>query len=294
MMFATQGIRRLGRTALALALAVGSAIGASAQAAEAPGLVFGTLPIAKPTKLLARYRDLVEYYAKALGQPVRLEIGKDYADAISKFQSGHYDFGFLGPSPYIIATQTSPLGKENFQLAATLETQGKPYYHAVIIASAKDDSIQSLTDLSGKRFAFGSRLSTLSCYMPADMLMQAGVLDKLGSYKFVGKHDVVANAVTLGRFEGGGVKEGIYKKFKDKVRIIAKSEPVWDFMIVAHKKMPPALFEQLKQATLALKDPTILNKIKVGASGFVPTADSNYDNLRDVMKRVDAALGPPQ
>ncbi|EGV28652.1 phosphonate ABC transporter, periplasmic phosphonate-binding protein [Thiorhodococcus drewsii AZ1] len=257
-------------------------------------LVFGTLPITKPTKLLQRYKGLVQYYEEVLGQPVRFEIGKDYQDAIQKFQSGHYDFGLLGPSPYVMATETSSLGKDNFKLIGTLETGGKPYYNAVVIAAIDDTDIQSLQDLEGKTFAFGSRLSTLSCYLPADMLIQAGVLDKLASYDFIGKHDAVANAVALGRFDAGGIKEGVYKKFEDRIRIVEKSQPVWDFLILAHKDMPEDLFERIKTATLDLKDPAILDKVKPNCSGFVATEDANYDNLRAIMKRVDDRLGAPE
>lgn len=257
-------------------------------------IVFGTLPIAKPTKLLAQYRGLVEYYERVLGQPIRFEVGKDYPDAIAKFQSGYYDFGYIGPAPYVIATRTSPLGTDNFRLIAALETAGKPYFHAAIIAGIDNTAIQSLSDLAGKRFAFGSRLSTLSCYLPADMLIQAGALEQLASFDFVGKHDAVANAVHLGRYDAGAIKEGVHGQFADKVKVIAKSEPVWDFLILAHKDMDTALFERIKEATLSLKDPAVLKPIKPEVTGFVPTEDGNYDNLREIIQRVDARLGAPE
>lgn len=289
--------RQLIRLPIILGLAFGLFTTLIASAAEPAGdqdaLVFGTLPLTKPTKLLEQYKGLIDYYEKTLGQPVKFEIGKDYADAIAKFQSGHYDFGLLGPSPYVVATQTSPSGKDNFKLIGTLETDGKPYYSAVIVAAVGNDGIQSLANLKGKRFAFGSRLSTLACYLPADMLIQAGVMDELAGFEFIDKHDAVANAVSLGHFDAGGMQESLYNKVADKVKLVQQSEPVWDFMILAHKDMDPSLFERIKAATLELKDPAVLEKIKPKVTGFVATDDSNYDNLREIMKRVDAKLGEP-
>ena len=285
----SRNIRRVILSCAALLL-----FGTSATLPADEALVFGTLPITKPTKLLSQYKGLVAYYESVLGQPVKLEIGKVYKDSIQKFQSGHYDFGLLGPSPYVMATATSPLGKDNFRLIGTLATKGKPYYKAVIIAGSADASIASLADLKGKRFAFGSRLSTLSCYMPADMLIQAGVMDTLKGYDFIGKHDAVANAVHSGHFEAGGIQESVYKKFQDKVKVIATSEPVWDFLILAHGDMPSALFEKIRTATLELKDTAVLEPIGPDVTGFVETSDANYDNLREIMKRVDEKLGTPE
>jgi len=287
-------LSRLSRSSWLLGLVLGILALSPVMAEEPEPLVFGTLPITQPTKLLAQYGPLVEYYERVLGQPVKLEIGRNYRDTIAKFQSGHYDFGFLGPAPYVVATQTSPDGKENFRLVATLETDGKPFYHAIVIAAQGNDDIKSLSDLAGKRFAFGSRLSTLSCYLPADMLIQAGVMDALAGYDFIGKHDAVANAVHLGHFDAGGVKEEIGPDFADKVKVVARSEPVWDFLILAHKDMDDALFERVRTATLELSDAAVLTSIKKGATGFAPTEDSNYDNLRGIMERVDARLGPPE
>lgn len=287
-------LSRASRSSWLLGLVLGILAVAPAMAEEPEPLIFGTLPITQPSKLLAKYGPLVEYYEQVLGQPVKLEIGRNYRDTIAKFQSGHYDFGFLGPAPYVVATQTSPEGKKNFRLVATLETAGKPYYHAIVIAALGNNDINALSDLAGKRFAFGSRLSTLSCYLPADMLIQSGVMESLAGFEFIGKHDAVANAVHLGRFDAGGVKEEIGQDFADKVKVVARSEPVWDFLILAHKDMDDALFERIKAATLELRDEAILASIKNGATGFVATEDSNYDNLRGIMERVDSHLGQPE
>jgi phosphonate transport system substrate-binding protein len=256
-------------------------------------LIFGTIPIAKPTRLLEMYQPLVRYLEERLGREIQLEVGRDYPDAIEKFQSGYFDLGYLGPSPYIIATESSPLGNDNFRLVATIETNNKPYYHATIVVRKDNSDIKRVDDLHGKRFAFGSRLSTLSCYLPAAMLIDSGVFDTLESYRFLGKHDAVVNAVYLNHFEAGGIKESVANDSTGKVRILAESESVWDFMILTHRDFPEALFEQLRQAVIELREPQILGAIKPGVTGFVETSDSKYENLRQIMRRVDARLGPP-
>lgn len=254
-------------------------------------LIFGTIPIARHAKLMQMYKGLLDYYRKELGREVRFEMGKDYDDAIRKFQSGHFDFGFLGPSPYIVATETSPLGIDNFRLAATIETLGKPYYRAVIVAHKDNDQINTIEDIKKKSFAFGSRRSTLSFYLPAKMLIDSGVFHSLKNYRFVGKHDIVINAVHQGiYFDAGGVKEDMAERMQDLIKIVDRSIPVWDFLIVTHHNISDTLFQAIKQATLKLKDREILGNIKKGATGFVPTMDRYYEPLREIMHEVDSIV----
>ena len=259
-------------------------------AVEKDALVFGAIAVGKVSKVRKSLEPFMQYLEKEIGAKISFETGKDYPDTIAKFQSGHFDFGYIGPSPYVIAS-SGKLGADNFRIVAGLETNSLPYYYAVIIAAKDNAQINIISDFKGKRFAFGSRQSTLSCYMPCKMLMDSGVFDTLAEYKFLGKHDKVARDVSMGRYDGGGIKEAVAKKNLDRIKIIAKSEPVYDFLIVAHKDMDNAQYEKIKTAVFKLKDPAILNSIKKGVTGFIETKDSNYDNLREVMKEVDRKLG---
>jgi len=128
--------------------------------------------------------------------------------------------------------------------------------------------------------------------MPCKMLMDAGVFDTLEKYDFLGKHSKVVQYVAMGGFEAGGVKEAVADKNLDKIKILDQSQPVYDFLVVAHRSMDDEQYRQIKDAVLKLKDPEILGSIKKGVTGFIETRDSNYDNLRAIMKEVDEKLGP--
>jgi phosphonate transport system substrate-binding protein len=258
-------------------------------AAEKDHLVFGAIAVGKVSKVRESLTPFMQYLEKEIGAKIAFETGKDYPDTIAKFQSGHFDFGYIGPSPYVIAS-SGKLGADNFRIIAGLETNKLPYYHAVIIAAKENAEINVISDLRAKRFAFGSRQSTLSCYLPCKVLMDSGVFGTLTEYKFLGKHDKVARDVSMGRYDGGGIKEAVANKNLDRIKIIAKSEPVYDFLMVAHKNMDTSQYEKIKTAVFKLKDPAILNSIKKGVTGFIETKDSNYDNLREIMEEVDRKL----
>jgi phosphonate transport system substrate-binding protein len=256
-------------------------------------LTFGAIAINKVSEVRESLAPFMQYLESEVGAKIVFETGKDYKDTIDKFQSGAFDFGYIGPSPYIIATSGAE-GSGVFQVIAGIETDNKPYFHGAIVAAKDNAQINSLSDLEGKKFAFGSRQSTLSCYMPCKMLMDAGVFDQLAKYEYLGKHDKVVRDVAMGAFDAGAIQESEANKSLDQIKIIAKSEPVYDFLIVAHKNMDPAQVEKIRAAVLKLKDPAILNSIKKGATGFVETKDGNYDSLRRIMAEVDKKLGPAQ
>ncbi len=259
-------------------------------AAEKKQLVFGAIAVGKVSKVRNSLQPLMSYLENETGATITFETGKDYPDTIRKFQSGYFDFGYIGPSPYVIAT-SGENGKDVFNIIAGLETKNKPFFHAVIIAAKNNSEINSLNDLKGKKFAFGSRQSTLSCYMPCKMLMDSGVMDSLAGYDFLGKHDKVAQYVAMGGFDAGGIKEAVASKNLDKIKVIATSEPVYDFLLVAHHSMDQTQYGKIKAAVLKLKDPAVLGSIKKGVTAFIETSDANYDNLRSTMATVDKKLG---
>ena len=251
-------------------------------AREAP-LRFGVVSTVKPEILEMRFTPLLDYLGQKIGKKILFATGRNYDDTIDKFVDGTFDLGYIGPSPYILATRKAP---GSIRLIAGVENRGKPFFHAAIIAR-KDSSLQKLSDLAGKRFAFGSQRSTLSFYLPYYMLLKEGVVDKLKQYDFLGRHDIVAKYVIMGEYDAGGIKTSVANTYSRYLRKIAVSEPITDFAIVVHKSMDDETASRLEKALKELKDPVILGSIKKSLSGFGPRKDSDYDRLREIMDIVD-------
>lgn len=92
----------------------------------------------------------------------------------------------------------------------------------------------------------------------------------------------------MGKYEAGAVKEAVAKKYAKFLKIIATSESIHDFSIMASDTISEQLFQTLQAALYELKDPDILKGIKPSATGFIPRKASDYDNLKHIMKEVDA------
>lgn len=244
--------------------------------------MFGAIATVEPELMQKRLQPLIEYLEKITERSIVFETGYDYHNTIEKFADGSYDLGFIGPAPYIRANEHNP---KALKISAGLESSGKGYFHSLIV-SKKDSAIVKLEDLKNRRFAFGSPESTLSYYVPMQMLRDAGIIEYLDRYDFLGRHDRVAQYVIMGKYDAGAIKESVAKKYDKYLQVIAKSEPIPDFMIVVSSKMPLALAQKIQSALFSLKDPEILHAIKASATGFAKREDSDYDHLRAIMKQV--------
>ena len=256
------------------------------QAGAGQSYIFGVHPFKNPMKLKKMFTPLVTYLGQELGADVQFRSAKNYDAAMQALVDGKVDFSYMGPAPYAILDDKYP-GK--IRIGAAVLNNGKPTFNGVIVVK-EDSDIASLADLKGKKFAFGDRKSTLSCYMPAYMLMEEGVFDSM-SYQFLGSHDNVAKAVMKGMFAAGGIKPGVAKKYIGKgLKIIATSEPVYEHLVIIGPNVDEATVEKVRKALLNVADTTVYTSIKGSLSGFTKVTSADYDNIKAVIKAVDAKI----
>jgi len=244
-------------------------------------LKFGVISTVDVQIMEKKMQPLIDYLEKKVGHTVVFHTGRDYEDTINKFSDNTYDFGYIGPAPYVLATSK----KKNLKILAGLETNNEKTFSSAIIVK-KDSNIRSIKQLADKTIAFGSPSSTLSYYVPKYILIKEGMASKISDEYFLGAHDRVAEYVIMGRYDAGGVKKSVAKMYEKYIDVIKVSEPIYDFCIVANTNLDSKIQTDIQKALLELKDKQILSSIKQGATGFGFREDSDYDNLRSIMKEV--------
>ena len=245
-------------------------------------LIFGAISTVDPKIVKKNMTPLLEYLEEVTGREIEFQTGYDYYSTIEKFVDGTFDFGYIGPAPYLRAKE---IDSDALSICAGLQNKSGDYFHSVIV-SKKASNIVRIKDLKDARFAFGSPVSTLSYYVPMQMLIDSKVIDEIHHYDFLGRHDRVAQYVIMGKYDAGAIKESVALKYASYLQIIAQSEDIPDFMIVISNKMDKALALKIQKALYNLKDPKILHSIKSSATGFGSRQDSDYDNLRHIMLKV--------
>lgn len=253
--------------------------------AEPLELRFATYASERPSEELKKMEPFCLYLEQELakqGMPikVKMRIYPKYEQATEAVENGETDFARLGPVSYVLTKKQNP----NIQLLAMESNHGEKAIKGVIMV-ATDSPIRNMSDLKGKRFAFGEENSTTGRYLAQEALMQAGIMGRdLAKYEYVGRHDKVAFAVAAGDFDAGAVNETVLEKYaqaKGLHKLIAYSSPshAW----VARAGLDARVVEQLQKALFGMKG-DILKYI--GRDGFLPTKDSDFDKLRNTMNKV--------
>lgn len=250
-------------------------------------LTFGLYASDKPSEMVKMFQPSLRALAlkmqAQLGEPVRikLKVAKTYEQGLDNLVTGAVDFSQFGPASYIAAKEQQP---ELTLLAMEAKDNDKVFYG--IIAVAADSKIQTVEELKGKRFAFGAESSTIGRYLSQLLLIESGVqASDLAAYEYLGRHDIVGEAVAAGLYDAGALKEGTFKKqvkagkaLRELARFPNVTKP-W----IARKGLPERQIQALRQGLLDMDEPKALSALKV--SGFLPGLDSDYDTIRQSIAR---------
>ena len=248
-------------------------------------IVLAIHPYLSFQELQKRYQPLANYLKGALGKEVVVRIGRDYSEHIMHIGKDRVDIAYLGPALYV--RMVEKYGRK--PLLARLEVNGDPLFHGYLVTNS-NSGVSDIQSLRGKRVAFGDPVSTMSHLVPRYMLLQAGIdVDDLADYHFVGSHKNVALAVLSEAFDAGAVKEEVMEAFRDRgLKAFAISDPFSEHLFVARADAPEEFVDTLRTALYQLSDTqegrVILGTIKQNITALVPVDDSDYDNLRAVLK----------
>ena len=254
-------------------------------ATAAEPLTLWVHPYLPATELIKRFSPLADYLSQKCGQAIVVKVSESYKSHIERVGEERMDLAYLGPASYVKTFNT--YGEKT--LLARLEVNGSPFFYGMII-TRHDSSINTLTDLKGKTFAFGDPNSTMSHLVPLHMLQEAGItIDAFNKTAFLGSHNDVALGVLGGYYDAGGVKEGVYYNYRERgLKLLATSSPVSEHLFVARKDISQSTIDILRQAMFQLKDEKILSSIKSSVTGLVPVKNEDYEYLFSVMRQLNS------
>lgn len=266
--------------------------GVAADAKPDTPLILAVHPYLSSAEIITRFTPLAEHIAQRVNRRVNVRVGPSYQAHIDAIGRDTVDIAFMGPAPYVILTARYGLKP----LLARLEIDGVPTFRGSIVVR-RDSPLTELSDLKGKRFAFGEPDSTMGTLVPRYMLLQARVpLAALGAHHNISGHKNVALAVLTGAVDAGAVKDEVFRDFEPQgLRLLASTPEVSEHLFVTRTDLPPPLIAQLRTALLTLKDQPdgarILRAINSRTTALVSVRDDDYANLREFIRAVDAS--PP-
>ncbi len=275
---------KCGKALLVLTILATLSLGGAAQSSISVGMIPDSG--AKPAALLEK-EPLKDYLTKSMGRPVKLVIPASYEETVEGLGNGSLDFAYLGGLTYIKAHR-------DFGVVPLVQRSADLQFHSLFIVGAKSD-IRLLSDLKGKKFAFGDVNSSSGHLIPYLELRQAGIdPDRDLTYRYTGNHQATAKAVESGAADAGALDESVFtsmvaegKLDSTKVRVFHSSKPFVDYVWVARKGVDAAAQEQFVQAFIQLKegqDDKVLQVLR--ARNFVRANNEEYTILRLIAKQL--------
>ncbi len=252
-------------------------------------LRIGVLPDESEEALRERYVPLLEFLSQETGIPYELIIPNNYAGLVRQFGEGKIDLAYFGGVTFVNANS------EYGAVPLVMRDVDSDFTSVFVVA---DEGFKDFEELQGKRFSFGSRLSTSGHLMPRHFLQaERGIIAEkyFGSVEYSGKHDLTAYHVRDGEVDAGVVNAEIIRKmFADgrlqpgDIRIIWTTPPYPDYVWAVHPRIHPLARGRIQQAFLKLSadnppERAILSGM--GTAGFYPASIKDYSMLAQVMGR---------
>ena len=253
-------------------------------------LKVSAIPDESPTELQRKFVPLGKYLEAKIGMPVEFIPVTDYAATVEGLAARKLDMVWYGGFTFVQARI-----RTNGTAIPLVQRVEDEKFQSVFITQP-NSGINSLADLKGKTFTFGSQSSTSGHLMPRWFLLQNGIdPDKdFRRVAFSGAHDATALQVAGGKVDAGALNISVWNKMLEEkkldpsqVRVFYTTPPYYDYNWTVRGDLDPALVQKLKDAFLAL-DPTqpahkeILDLQR--ASKFIPTTPENYQGIEQAAK----------
>lgn len=257
-------------------------------------IIFGFDLRSTPQEDARQYLPFLNYLEQNTGYKFKLRFTPEDGKIIDDLGNGIVHLAAIGAASYIKA-------RENYNvipLVRGLNRQGRAEYRSMLVVRP-DSPINSINDLYGTKFAFGSKTSTQGHLIPRIILSQHGMgLNDFESHVFSASHQKCADAVISGRVHVCGLQDTMAADLAERklLRILFTSNYFPSSGIVANGQLDKAILAKIKMALL-LFDPTgthrrgLYNWDKTEMPrGFVEAADQDYEELSSWMQRLNLSL----
>lgn len=249
------------------------------------------LPDRNEELLKSKYQPFLNYLSTKTTRNYQLIIPKNYDHALQMFLNQESDLAFFGGYTFVKANS---MGKA---LPLVSRDTDKKFTSVVLVSTTNE--AQTLQDLKGSSFSFGSTLSTSGHLMPRSFFKDLNILPEsfFSSVTYSGAHDKTILQISQGEVNAGVANVHVYKNMlkdgritNEDVRVLWSSPEYQDYVWAFQNDMDDALINDIRNAFLAmsLNEPAskkILDDLD--AVFFVPVSMNDFEILQSVISELD-------
>ncbi|MFQ5873756.1 MAG: putative selenate ABC transporter substrate-binding protein, partial [Dehalococcoidia bacterium] len=229
-----------------------------------------------------------------LGVEVRYIPSVDYAAVVTAFKRGDIQLGWFGGLTGVQARLAVPDSEAIAQRLRDAE------FHSKFIVQA-GLPVNTLEDLKGLTFTFGSESSTSGHLMPRHFLQQAEIdpeRDFPGGPNYSGSHDKTWKLVESGAFQAGALNEAVWERAVNegkvdlsKVRVFYTTPAYFDYNWTIRgdvdEEFGEGFKDKVRETLLSMnsEDAEILELFSTDR--FIGTTNDNYRSILGVAQQLD-------
>jgi phosphonate transport system substrate-binding protein len=231
----------------------------------------------------ADYQPIFRAVSRMTGLDFDIKVGQSYAAVVEALCNNSADIAFVGPVTYI---QARDRGCADL-LAVGVEKNQSIYYAGIFTKTTSP--IRTITDLKGRRVAFGDVNSTSSFVYPMAMIVDAGLdpVRDLAAIRMTGSHADSLAALVHGQVDASALSFDSFEKAVGEhavdpatIRVVAKSPAI---------PYPPLIMNARLDAGLKAKLRDAFAKVDK-APGVTPDMIRGYGGKK--IDRYDTAFAP--
>jgi phosphonate transport system substrate-binding protein len=279
------------RTRLAI-LTLCLAGGLAHEAGAADKLRFAVGPLQPtPNETKKAYDPFFKYLADQIGSEYSLEATTDWAGIAVALSSGQVDVAWMGPWGYVIAHHQGA-----GDAIATAKYDGKPVYHAIVIARPDLKIDKWPDDGKGLRISFADVGSTSGWLIPT-FWFKSHNLDPKTYFQY---HDgathaaneiAVANgqsdlATDFDRNRTAMIESGAISP--EATKIVWTSDDLPNDAIAVRAGLDPAMAKKIQGILVAITEAQAKDILPKHYTGFVAASHAEYRLIEDAGKAVGA------
>lgn len=264
-------------------LVVSAGMLASAGAEEKLRFAVGPFqPSASDTR--KAYEPFFKHIAGQLDREYELVVTTDWAGIAVALANRQVDIAWMGPWGYILANHEG-----GAKAIATVKYDGKPSYHAIIVARP-DTAIENWPeDAKGLRIAFADVGSTSGWLIPTYYFKTIGIDPKrYFEYRDGASHAAQILSVINGQVDLATDYDRNLDVFIDRgtvepsqIKRVWTSQPLPNDPLVVRADLPPALIARLQRIVLAITEEQALTLLPKRYTGWVAATHADYRLIED-------------
>lgn len=257
-------------------------------------LTYAYLPQYSHRVSFARHHRIVEYLSTKTELPIRQVFPDSFEQHVQMVGEGKIDISFSNPMVYIeIADRYQAKA-----IARTVEQDGTSTFQGQIICRADNKAIQTIQDCRGKRWIAVSPRSAGGYLFALDYFQKHG-LEKKDFQRIDfspgpgGKQEKVVQAVYLGEYDIGSIREGTLELVQDQIdvsaiRVLATTKRYPGWVYAVRQGLNQKTVQKIAQALCSLdqaqrEEKEILAQARI--QRIIPAQDDEFDPIRQLIRK---------